>query len=172
LNQIQEATPRAFVLMMGREKRSQKNPLLQAREYFESLMVRIKHDGWLLSKDGVYFGKPKVPIDCGVVFPNINKYAYKERGLDKVISPEKVFFWDDLHLASDICSDQMDTCSNIHTCAVISPSVFAAPICRWSEETNRSGSRTRAQPRWRASMARSALCSRHLIARVTTSGVR
>ena len=110
LKQIQEASPRTFVLMMGREKRSLKNPLLQAREYFESLLSRIKHDGRLLSKDGVYFGKPKVPIDCGVVFPNINKYQYQERGLDKVISSEKVFFWDDLHLASDICNDATGDC--------------------------------------------------------------
>lgn len=110
LNQIQEATPRSFILMMGHEKRSLKNPLLQAREYFESLLARIQHDGRLLSKDAVYFGKPKVPIDYGVVFPNINKYAYRERGLDQVISPDKVFFWDDLHLASDICNDATGGC--------------------------------------------------------------
>ena len=47
-------------------------------------------------KNPFYFGNPKIPLSCGVVFPNINKYEYREKGLEKVIGNDKIFFWDDL----------------------------------------------------------------------------
>ena len=45
-----------------------------------------------------------------MVFPNINKFEYVEKNLQNVIPTEKVFFWDDLHPASDICSDHTGKC--------------------------------------------------------------
>jgi len=45
-----------------------------------------------------------------VVFPNINKYEYTEKGLEKIIGIEKIFFWDDLHPMSDICCDSSGQC--------------------------------------------------------------
>ncbi len=110
LRQILEATSEEFKLMMGYKEERLKNPLRQAGEYFTALLERFKHDGRLLSKDPMYYGKAKLPIDCGVVFPNINKYEYQKKGLDKVISTNKAFFEDDLHFASDICSDGSGGC--------------------------------------------------------------
>ena len=95
---------------MGKEKRKLKNPLRQAHEYFESLRDRIKDDGRLVSKKPEHYGKHKVPIDYGVVFPNINKYEYCQKTFDKVIDTKKAFFWDDLNSASDICRDDSGEC--------------------------------------------------------------
>jgi len=49
-------------------------------------------------------------MSCGVVFPNINKYEYTEKGLENVIDIEKIFFWNDLHPMSDICCDDTGQC--------------------------------------------------------------
>ena len=66
-----EANPHTFTLKVGERHESRKNPLQQAREYLESLMDRIKEDGRLVSRDPEHYGKPKIPIGVGVVFPNI-----------------------------------------------------------------------------------------------------
>ena len=110
LDQIEEANPRTFTLRMGRDRRKLKNPLRQAHVYFESLRDRIRDDGRLLSEHPRHRGNPKVPIDYGVVFPNINKYEYRRQKLEKVIDTGKAFFWDDLNSASNICRDDSGEC--------------------------------------------------------------
>jgi superfamily I DNA and RNA helicase len=110
LGQIRKATPQTFTVKMGRESRELKNPLRQARDYFESLRDRIRDDGRLTSKHPRHRGNPKVPIDYGVVFPNINKYEYCKKKFDKVIATKRCFFWDELHTASDICRDASGKC--------------------------------------------------------------
>ncbi len=105
LDQVIEANPHAFVLMSGAKTEAKKNPYQQSREYYEQTIGKIKQDSSLISKDPVHFGNPKIPIHYGVVFPNINKYEYTERGFHKVIGIDKIFFWDDLHPESDICRD-------------------------------------------------------------------
>jgi hypothetical protein len=103
LEQIREADPRQFTLDLGTRTERRKNPQLQAHEYCYSVKEKIQKDAHLISPE--YHGNPKIPINYGVVFPNINKHEYVEKGLDKVIGSGKVFFWDDLHPQSDICSD-------------------------------------------------------------------
>lgn len=110
LSQIEEADSHTFLLQAGGELRRLKSPLYQGRQYLHSLMGRIKKDGRLVSKDPRSYGNPKIPIDCGVVFPNIKKDAYREKNLDKVIDPNRVFFADDLHPASDFCNDPTGRC--------------------------------------------------------------
>ena len=110
LDQIREADPQYFVLDMGGKAEKRRNPLQQARDYFADVMNRIKEDGYLLSSDPRFLGKSKIPVNCGVVFPNINKYEYKEKDLDKVIDTDKIFFFDDLHPASDLCADPSGRC--------------------------------------------------------------
>lgn len=105
LEQIREANPHSFILGNGKKSEHRQNPLRQARDYVAVMLDRIKADGKLISKDPRYNGKPKIPMNYGVVFPNINKYEYEQKGFDKVISPDRAFFWDDLHPSSDICSD-------------------------------------------------------------------
>ncbi|MFP5211936.1 MAG: NERD domain-containing protein [Acidobacteriota bacterium] len=110
INQIVEANPHQFTLRMGRDKKSLKNPMVQAKEYYETLMDRIKADGRLVNKSSSYYGKPKFPIECGVVFPNISRSEFHQLGLDQVINPSKIFFRDDLHLESTICNDPSGEC--------------------------------------------------------------
>ena len=110
LEQIREADPQYFVLDMGGKTEKRRNPLSQAREYFTDVMNRLKEDGVLLSSDPRFKGKVKIPVNCGVVFPNINKYEYKQKDLHKVIDPDKIFFCDDLHPQSDHWADPSGRC--------------------------------------------------------------
>ncbi|MFC1812866.1 DEAD/DEAH box helicase [Thermodesulfobacteriota bacterium] len=110
LEQIREANPQHFILSTGGKTKSRKNPFQQARDYFLYVMDTIKKDGRLVSKEPGYHGNPKIPINYGVIFPNINKYEYTQKEFDRVISTNKVFFWDDMHSASDICTDTTGSC--------------------------------------------------------------
>jgi hypothetical protein len=110
LAQIVEANPHTFTLKVGERHEPRKNPMQQARKYLESLMDRIKEDGRLVSQDAQHYGKPKIPIGVGVVFPNISRQEYQRHKLDAVIDPGKVFFWDHLHAASDIVCDVSGHC--------------------------------------------------------------
>jgi superfamily I DNA and RNA helicase len=87
-----------------------KNSLLQAHDYIGELKDKIKADGKLISKDPAHHGNPRIPINHGVVFPNINKFEYTQKNLHSVIPLEKIFFADDLHPASEICSDPSGNC--------------------------------------------------------------
>jgi hypothetical protein len=110
VDQILEADPHHFVLQMGNKKDSRKNPIQQVGDYKGDVMDKIKTDGRLLSTDPAHHGNVKIPINCGVVFPNINKFDYTKSGLGAVVSEDKIFFWDDLHESSDICSDKSGKC--------------------------------------------------------------
>lgn len=105
LSQILEADQQYFKLYMGGKTATRTNPLKQAKGYIFSLMDKIEEDGNLLSKDPLYYGKPAIPMNYGVIFPNINKYEYVEKELNKIIKTDKIFFWDDLHPQSEIQSD-------------------------------------------------------------------
>ncbi|MCK7582145.1 MAG: hypothetical protein MZV65_45445 [Chromatiales bacterium] len=81
-----------------------KNPLQQARDYIGDLKDKIKADGRLVSNDPAHHGNPRIPINHGVVFPNINKFEYVEKNLQHVIPAEKVFFADDLQPGLQTCA--------------------------------------------------------------------
>lgn len=110
LEQIREATPHRFLINIGGKTESRQNPFKQARDYVSAILDKVKADGRLVSKDPRHHGNSKIPINYGVVFPNINKYEYTQKGFDKVISTDKIFFWDDLHPTSDICMDFSGGC--------------------------------------------------------------
>ena len=108
LRQIEEADPHQFLLKIRDKTESRKNPFQQAHDYLNSIKDKIQKDGRLT--DQAFHGNPKIPLSCGVVFPNINKYEYTGKGLEKVIGIEKIFFWDDLDSRSDICCDSSGQC--------------------------------------------------------------
>jgi len=68
-------------------------------------MDKIKEDGALLSRTPEFYGKPLIPLDYGVIFPNINRHEYVDKGLSTLIDTGKIFFWDDLHPTSEVRSD-------------------------------------------------------------------
>lgn len=110
LDQIVSADSQFFTLSIAGKAEKRQNPLHQARDYFHWVMDRIKEDAVLVSKEPYAHGNVKIPVNCGIVFPNINKYEYAQKGLDKIISTETIFFWDDLHPQSPLCSDVTGHC--------------------------------------------------------------
>lgn len=110
LTQIREANPKSFILDIGTGIQSRKNPYRQARNYFYQFRDKIKKDGKLISRNPKFYGKPVIPIDYGVIFPNINKHEYTIEGFDQIIKTDKIFFWDDLHPTSPICCDSTGAC--------------------------------------------------------------
>jgi len=105
LDQITHADPKKFRLIIESKTTTRENPLHQAKGYFIKVMEKLKKDGKLLSQDPFFLGKVKIPISYGVIFPNINKFNYEQKGLDKIIETDKIFFNDELHPQSDIYSD-------------------------------------------------------------------
>lgn len=110
IDQIIEANPYRFHLFMNGREEKLHNPFQQARSYLNLTLDKIRKDGYLLSKVSHAYGNVKVPINCSVVFPNINKFEYTQKGLDQVIPSEKIFFWDDLHPQSPLCADPSGRC--------------------------------------------------------------
>jgi hypothetical protein len=105
LDQIVEADPRTFKLRIGDKIDTRTNPLQQATGYRNLLLDLLTKDGRLVSKNPLHAGKAMLPVACAVVFANINKYAYQQMGLERIVGAAQAFFWDDLHPQSDICRD-------------------------------------------------------------------
>ena len=112
LDQIIKANPHSFKLRFGSKIESRANPLQQAKGYMHDLMDVLKGDGRLISKDPIHLGKTIIPMSYGVVFTNINKHEYEEKGFHQVLPVDKTFFWDDLHPESEICQDPSGECFN------------------------------------------------------------
>jgi len=110
LDQIIDADPQFFTLYIEGKEERRKNPVQQIRDYFGRVMDKIKKDGHLVSKDSHTYGQVKVTVNSGIVFPNINKHEYEQKGLHHVIPSERIFFWDDFHPQSPICSDLTGQC--------------------------------------------------------------
>jgi len=110
LDQIRKANPHEFLLEINGEAQARKNPLKQAHDYIGDLKDKIKADGKLVSPIPDHHGNPRIPINCRVVFPNINKFEYTQKNLHSVIPAEKIFFADDLNPTSEICCDRSGSC--------------------------------------------------------------
>ncbi len=105
LEQIIEADKKQFRLFMNGNEQTRKNPMQQAKEYFFACMDALRNDNRLLSVEHGQHGNPRVPVNWGVIFPNINKMEFEDRGLTAVVEVDKTFFWDDLHPESPIIKD-------------------------------------------------------------------
>ena len=127
LDQIVEANPQYFVLAIGNKTESRKNPQQQAHDYLYSVKDKIQKDGQLVSREPNVYGKLKIPIDYGIVFPNINRSEYTQKGLNQVISNDKIFFWDDLYPESEICKDPSGQCF-LNTLTKMFPPKFSFKI--------------------------------------------
>jgi hypothetical protein len=101
LSQIRFADSRTFTLALpgGREE-ARNNPMQQARDYVFAILDRIRFScKRLLSAEQRHQGKPRLPVQGGVVFANITREEFTHTGLGKVLPVEKAFFADDLALA-------------------------------------------------------------------------
>ncbi|MBP1747585.1 MAG: Superfamily and helicase-like [Deltaproteobacteria bacterium] len=104
IDQIQEADAEHFSIKNGNRVEKRVNPYRQAKRYLNALMDKIKGDKRLVSTGPEHSGKPKVPLNRGVVFPNIYRGDFEER-LGKIIEADKIFFEGDLSTYSPICED-------------------------------------------------------------------
>lgn len=104
IDQIQEADAEHFSIINGDRVERRANPYRQAKRYLNLLMDRIKGDRRLVSTKPEHFGKPKVPLNRGVVFPNIFRDDFEEK-LPGVIAADKIFFEGDLSVYSPIRED-------------------------------------------------------------------
>ena len=103
LPQIRAADTHSFKLALAEngQEESRKNPWRQGRDYIFALMNRIKTScKQLLSTDTRYQGKPRLPIQCGLVFSNITRDEFAASALLAVLPPDKILFTDDLALAA------------------------------------------------------------------------
>lgn len=109
IEHIRAADQKTFTLALldGREE-MRTNPFRQAREYVFTIENRLKSScPQLLSDNPRYQGKPKLPLECAVVFAKITRDEYCLAGLHTVLPVEKLIFADDLAL-SDVSGDIPD----------------------------------------------------------------
>jgi superfamily I DNA and RNA helicase len=110
IDKILSADPNHFLLTEGHKEAKRKNPLRQAKGYADQLRQKIVKDGRLVSLDPQHRGEPRIPVAHAAVFPNINRYEYLSKRLDKAAGADKILFWDDLHPDSPICNDATGKC--------------------------------------------------------------
>ncbi|MFZ4857855.1 MAG: DEAD/DEAH box helicase [Desulfuromonadaceae bacterium] len=104
IDQIIDVSPKKFRLLLGSKEQVKTNPHEQAKGYVHNLLGCIESDGRLVSRDSKTYGKSKIPISYGVVFPNINSFEYREKiPSDGIIPFAKIFFWDDIQDHSELC---------------------------------------------------------------------
>jgi hypothetical protein len=104
IDQIEKADTEHFSIINGNRTEKRVNPYKQAKRYLNVLMDRIKGDRRLVSTGPEHSGKPKVPLNRGVVFPNIFRDDFEEK-LGSIIAVDKIFFEGDLSTYSPICED-------------------------------------------------------------------
>ncbi|MEI6215579.1 MAG: 3'-5' exonuclease [Desulfuromonadales bacterium] len=103
IDQILDVNPKKFRLRLGSKEQVKTNPHEQAKGYVHQILACIEKDGRLVSRDSKTYGKPKIPISYGVVFPNINSYEYREKITASGIIPiSKILFYDDLDQHSEL----------------------------------------------------------------------
>lgn len=105
IDQIEEADSQHFKVWIGGREENKTNPDRQARGYIYELMNVLKEFPEFETGPGDHQGQLKIPIGRMVVFPNITKAEYLERGLDQIIPSERVLLQDDLANEGEIRFD-------------------------------------------------------------------
>ena len=103
--QIISYTPHQFTIHVSGKIEKRTNPSKQAKGYVNALMERLKEVPDFLSDLLDHQGKLRIPIGNMVVFPNIKRQEYFDRGLQWLIPDEGVFFYDDFNSAGEILCD-------------------------------------------------------------------
>jgi len=103
--QIISYTPHQFTIRVSGKTEKRTNPSKQAKGYVNAVMERLREVPKFLSDLPDYHDKLKIPIGRMVVFPNIQRHEYLDRGLQWLIPDEGVLFQDDLDVAGEILCD-------------------------------------------------------------------
>ena len=103
LSQIRSADTHSFTLALTEDgpEESRRNPLQQGRSYTFAILDRIRTScKRLLSTEPPYKGKPRIPVNCGIVFSNITRDDFSATTLNRVLPADKILFADDLAFAA------------------------------------------------------------------------
>ena len=133
IDQIGEVTPHTFKFWTGAKEETRTNPDRQAKGYVNELMDLLKSHPEFHQGGGAHGGRLKIPLGRMVVFPQITRKDYLERGLDRLISLDRVLLAEDLEPAGEIGVDSTGEKFR----ARIAPA-FLSPLTAFQERKSRS----------------------------------
>lgn len=103
--QILSYTPHLFTVRISGKVEQKTNPFRQAKGYVNALMDRLKQAPEFVSRDPAHEGGLRIPVGRMVVFPNISRSEYEDRGIRWLIPLETALLREDLDPAGEILCD-------------------------------------------------------------------
>jgi len=103
--QILSYTPHHFTVQFSEKSEQKTNPLRQAKGYANALMERLREFPDLVSREPAHEGGLRIPVGRMVVFPNISREEYEDRGIHWLIPMEMAMLREDLDPAGEILCD-------------------------------------------------------------------
>ncbi len=104
-HQILSYTPHHFTVRHSGKTEQRTNPLRQAKSYANTLMEGLRESPEFLSREPAHEGGLKIPVGRMVVFPNISREEYEDRGIRWLIPMEMALLREDLDPEGEILRD-------------------------------------------------------------------
>jgi hypothetical protein len=104
-HQILAYTPHHFTVQFSGKTEQKTNPLRQAKGYANALMEMLREIPEFLSREPAHDGGLKIPVGRMVVFPNLSREEYEDRGIRWLIPLEMTLLREDLEAAGEILCD-------------------------------------------------------------------
>jgi hypothetical protein len=104
-NRILSYTPHHFTVQISGKTEKKTNPLRQAKSYVNALMEGLRESPEFASREPAHEGALKIPVGRMVVFPNLSRDEYEERGIRWLIPMEMALLREDLDPAGEILCD-------------------------------------------------------------------
>jgi hypothetical protein len=104
-HQVLSYTPHHFTVQISEKTEQKTNPLRQAKGYVNALMEGLRESPEFVSREPAHEGGLKIPVGRMVVFPNISRQEYEDRGIRWLIPMEMVLLREDLEPTGEILCD-------------------------------------------------------------------
>jgi len=104
-HQILSYTPHHFTVQFSGKSEQKTNPLKQAKSYTHALMEKLREIPDFISREPAHEGGLKIPVGRMVVFPNISREEYEDRGIRWLVPMEMALLREDLDPAGEILCD-------------------------------------------------------------------
>ena len=104
-HQILSYTPHHFIVQISGKTEQKTSPLRQAKGYTNALMERLRESPEFVSREAAHEGGLKIPVGRMVVFPNLSRDEYEDRGIRWLIPMEMTLLREDLDPAGEILCD-------------------------------------------------------------------
>jgi hypothetical protein len=104
-HQVLSYTPHHFTIQISGKTEQKTNPLRQAKGYANALMEGLRESPEFVSREPAHEGGLKIPVGRMVVFPNISRQEYEDRGIRWLIPMEMVLLREDLEPTGEILCD-------------------------------------------------------------------